>query len=79
MQAKAHEEAMNQLIKAGYIKTCTEGLLHSTAVLCTHLDLLHTDASLSLSIWAAMLASYSGVLANKCVLLPISTCSAACI
>lgn len=25
VQAKAHEEAMNGLIKAGYIKTCTDG------------------------------------------------------
>lgn len=28
VQAKGHEEAMNQLIKAGYIKTCTEGRIH---------------------------------------------------
>ena len=30
VQAKAHEEAMNGLIKAGYIKTCTDGGSNTT-------------------------------------------------
>ena len=28
VQAKKHDEAMNQLIKAGYVKTRTEGLIY---------------------------------------------------
>lgn len=37
VQAKGHKEAMNQLIKAGYIKTCTEGMMHSVTELCAQL------------------------------------------
>ena len=41
VQAKGHEEAMNGLIKAGYIKTCTEGAKlyassHYLQQLCHH-------------------------------------------